>query len=125
MRHSGSARFWPTELPGGGQVSCPWLSWAVGHPHAVRGCGEADAVAQRAAESYGYAEEVQPETQPSSIRSPRPAVRQAAASTADSSQRYRVVRCVLAPVTQRGCVEPPWTDTGHVPVAGYTPWIGR
>ena len=63
MRHSGSTRLWPTELPGGGQVSCPWLSWAVGHPLAVGGWGEADAVAQRAAESYGYAEEVQPETQ--------------------------------------------------------------
>ena len=45
------------------QASCPWLSWAGASPFAVGGLGEADAVAQRTAESNGYAEEVQPQTQ--------------------------------------------------------------
>ena len=29
---SRTARSWPTELPGGGQVFCPWVSWSVASP---------------------------------------------------------------------------------------------
>ena len=36
---SRTARSWPTELPGGGQVFCPWVSWSVASPPCRRWLG--------------------------------------------------------------------------------------
>ena len=133
MADSRTARSWPTELPVCGQQECPVATkcsargsggqWR--HPLAVGGWVRRMLSPNAPPSPKATPKWSSPRRRPSSIRSPRPAVRQAAASTADSSRRYRVVRCLLVPVPERGWVEPTWTDTGHLPVAGYTPSTGR
>ena len=118
VRDSGSARWWLEVLPmaqlGSGVTPLPLVAW-------VRRMLSPNAPPSPTATTKRSS----PRRRPSSIRSPRPAARPAATSTADSRRRCRAIRYLSVPVPERGCVEPTWTDAGHLPVTGYTPSTGR